>query len=345
MNLLALWGKTPLGRSIEPGIRRTASGWQVYLRRDGEFLSAHFPKDAALVDLRRWREQQIGRRMARLEPLPKDGRTFHADVTNYLSLVEGLVTYRNRAGWMQAWLKALGDVPRTTVTAYDVRKVLDKWRRQGLSPATLNLRLAALRHMWTTLDGHSVPNPIKDVQTAPDPFKGWELPTWDEAVKAIDAITIPRTQRRLRLFLWTGWPPSQLQRIRPERVNLDGAWIAMPGRRKGKGTRDVTLPLLPKAVEALRDFLEHEDYKATGWHNSTLGRGLYAGCDRAQVRRFHVYALRHVFGTMLATIVKDDRVVSTFMQHASIQMTRRYTEQSVEPRMRDALALVSEAMK
>lgn len=343
--MLAIWTRTPVGQSVEPGLRKTASGWQAFLRRDGEFLSRHYARDVDIATPRLWREKQIGRRMADVEPLPKTGRTFAQDVRVYLEVISGLVTYQNRVGWLTRWMDALGrDRPRADISSEEIRRVLERWRRSGLSPATLNLRLITLRHLWTTLDGRSSLNIVKDIDLYPVTFSGWALPSWDQALKAVNAVTGQRERDRLRLFLWTGWPPSQMKLIRPERVNWKTLEVKMPGRKKGRGTPDVTLPILPQAATMLREYIRHKSWMDP-WHNSTLGRALEAGCKAVGIPPFRPYWLRHIFGTMVATIVKDDRAVSELLQHRTTQMTRRYTVNSVQPRVKAAVQLVRKRLR
>jgi integrase len=337
MKLGAVWLKTPVGHTLEPGLRKTVSGWQAYLKRDGKFLQTHFPKNVDLRQPRKWREQQIGRRQADVAPLTSTGATFAEDVRTYLTLISGLVTYKNRQGWMRAWVEALGaQTSRQDITAVHIRRVLEQWRKDGLKPATLNLRRAALRHLWATIDP-TAHNPVATVPSYPDPFMGWQLPTWDEALKAVQAIDRGDCRIALTLFLWTGWPPAELKRIRPEAVNVAQLEVTLPGRKKGRGTQLETLPMLPQAADALQAFL-----KAKGWtfhfHHATMGRALKRACKKTGVKPFRVYDLRHVFGTKLATITKDDRVVAALMRHKKLTMTWRYTMHSVQPRLKAALA-------
>jgi integrase len=338
MKLGPVWLRTPVGHTIEPGLRKTVSGWQAYLKRDGKFLQTHFPKNVDIKAPRKWREQQIGRRQADMAPLTKTGPTFADDVRTYLSLITGLVTYKNRVGWMHAWVEALGaSTSRADVTALHIRRALEHWRRDGLKPATLNLRRAALRHLWSTLDGRSAPNPVKDVPSYADPFTGWQLPTWPEAVKAVHAIDRGDIRIALTLFLWTGWPPVEWRRIRPDAVSFEKLEVTLQGRKKGRGTPLEVLPMLPQAAEALRAFLDAQGWTRT-WHNATLGRALHRGCKAAGVPPFRVYDLRHIFGTKLATITKDDRVVAALMRHTRLTMTWRYTMGSVPARFKDVIA-------
>lgn len=337
MKLGARWTKAAVGQSIEPGIRKTVSGWQVYLRRDREFLSTHFQKDADLTELRRWRDQQIGRRMADVPKLTVGGSSFADEAKAYLQLVSGLTSISTRRAAINAWVQAFGaKATRADLTHRDIRRILDQWKRHGYKPATLNMRRMALKHLWKTLDP-AAPNPVAHVPSYPDPFTGWQLPTWDEALKAVQAIDREDCRIKLTLMLWTGWPPSDMQRIRPERVNLPQLEVTLLGRRKGRGTDLEILPMLPQAADALNAFLNAQAWGGY-WHTATLGRALKRGCKAANVTPFRVYDLRHVFGTKLATITKDDRVVAALMRHKKLAMTWRYTINSVAPRLKEALA-------
>ena len=45
-----------MSKNLAPGVRATSSGWQVYLRRKGVFLSQHFKPDTDLITLKEARK-------------------------------------------------------------------------------------------------------------------------------------------------------------------------------------------------------------------------------------------------------------------------------------------------
>jgi integrase len=331
--------------TIEPGIRRTGSGWQAYVRVRGEFRSKHFPPDTPLVELRRWRDRQAAKRTLDIDE--DEGGTIGRDAQTYLALVGHLESFVDRQHAIGQWVKALGaTLPRSDITSVVIRRTLEKWRSHGLAAGTLNHRRAALMHLFTVLDGRSVPNPVKDVPRYPVSVTPWSLPSLDDAVRAVSAASkdpLNKSRVRLTVLLWTGWPSAQLKRLRPSDVDLAGKRVALYGRRKGKGTPDVSLPLLEQAVTAIRAFGQADAWGR--FSNSSLHKAMHKGCRRAGVRAFRVYDLRHVFGTLIASIVKDDRVVAELLQHTSVAMTRRYTMSSADARVLAGLAQVELALK
>ena len=333
-------------KARERGIRRTSSGWQVYVRINGEFRSKHFPPDAALVTMREWRETQKARHTLQLPTVTSDAKGLGYDAEMYLELVSGMTTFTNRARMIRSWVKALGaDTPRAEITPLKIKRALEQYRKGGDSHGTLNLRRTALMHLFTLLDGKSAPNPVRDVPRFQEPEPRWQLPTVEEAARAIEKsgqTVLTPSRVRLECLLWTGWPPKQLQQMRPERLDLKHATARVPGRSKGAGTADVRLPLLPQAVTALKRFVQIEGWGE--WSGTALRTALHRGCRKAKVKRFRVYDLRHVFGTLVASIVKDDRVVAELLQHRTLQMTRRYTLHSVNPRVLEGIAAVKKRL-
>lgn len=332
----------------ERGIRATPHGWQVYLHVKGEFRSKHFPKDTPVQKLRDWRKEQQARATLNLKPEPQEADTFGADCEAYLAAVRGMTTYTDRKYRIEQWRDALGRKRRRSeITSVEIRQQLEKWKAAKLSHGSLNLRRTALFHLFTVLDGKSAKNPVKDVppyREIPPPLR---LPTPKDALAAIEAVEkhkgkSRKTRARLLVLLWTGWPAAQLKKLKPGDIDWPGARALVHGRQKGRGTRPKWLPLLPQAVAALKEMK-----KARAWgefSNSSLHSRLHQGCKNAKVEAFRVYDLRHLFGTMVAAVVKDDRVVAELLMHADIRMTRRYTEQSVNPRLLEGLALVAKSL-
>lgn len=331
----------------ERGIRRTAFGWQVYLHHHDRFLSKHFPADTPLETLRDWRKDQQARIRLKL-PLAPEVDSFAADCQAYLSAVQGMTTFSDRKYRIEQWREALGpDRVRAEIRPAEMRQVLETWKAEGLSAGSLNLRRTALMHLYTVLDGKAAPNPVRDVPRYRELLRPLQLPTVAEAEKAIAAVradkTRAKTRARLRVLLWTGLPPAQMMRLTKADVDLPHARVFVHGRQKGRGSRARWLPLLPKAVEAFKEFAR---VKAWGvCSTSSMHSSLHAGCDRAGVPRFRVYDLRHLFLTLIASIAKDDRVVAELAMHSDLRQTRRYTEQSVDPRVAAALTRVAEVLK
>lgn len=330
----------------ERGIRRTPSGWQAIVQVGGKYHSKHFPPDQ-LVQARGWRAKELHRHKYPEDTIRHvaDGApTFPADVTRYLPLIANLVSYPDRKYRLSQWQTFFGAKPRNEITAVDIRRGLEHFRRKhNLAPATLNLYRSDLMHLWYVLDGKSATNPVLDVPAYSVPRKTWKLPTWAEAEKVIGAVQGAKSKAQLSVLLWTGWPSAQLSRLTKADVDLKRHLARLAGREKGKGTPAQTLPLLPQAVEALKAFDKANAYGPV--NKDTLLQALHRACDRVTVPRFRVYDLRHLFLTTAAIAIQDDRVVAVLGMHRDIKMTQRYTAQSVDPRVKAGIQKLRAAFR
>lgn len=331
------------------GIRRTPTGWQVFIRIAGRFCSKRFNLDTPIETMILWRKQRAARAVLKLDE-PVEGPTFAEDVTLYLQAVQGMTSISDRTYHMNQWVAALGrHQPRQAITALWIRQQLESWRVRKPSPlsaGSLNRRRTALMHFWTVTEGRAAINPVRDVPKYREIVPPLRLPTLAEAEKAITAVghrwKLCKGRDRLRVLLWTGWPAAQLKQIIEADLKLDEQRAWVHGRCKGKGSRARWLPLLPQAVEALRRFSAVNAFGS--FSNSSLHSALHRGCELAGVPKFRTYDLRHLFAVLVATSVKDDRIVSELLMHSNLEQVRRYTENSVDPRLTAALEKVAEEL-
>lgn len=331
----------------ERGIRRTPWGWQVVVRRQGKLYTKHFPPKTDLATLRHERDLIKARALLKLNPSPADAETFGADIETYLEAVKGMPTFADREYRMLQWRDALGSRRRRSeITATEIRQQLEAWRTEGLSLGSLNLRRTALAHFFAVLNGKAGQNPVKDVPRYRETPKPLRLPSLEDAEKAIGAVRAAKsrskTRARLSVLLWTGWPAAQLMKLTLADVDFKNCRAYVTGRLKGAGSRSRWLPLLPQAVAALREF---KRVKAWGtFSTSAMHSSLAHACEKAGVTPFNPYQLRHLFLTLVAGITKDDRAVAELAMHTDPRQTRRYTEQSVDPRILEALTQVAAAL-
>jgi integrase len=338
------------GKNPAPGIRRTPYGWQAYVSVDGEWRSKRFPRDADLDEMLRWRDAEKRRSVWAVRQDKPDKGTLAADATDYLKAVASMPSFVDRKFHIDAWVDTLGkDANRRDITPMMIRQALEGWRiTDQLSNASLNRRRTALMHFYRVVDPMGA-NPVQSVPRYREQIPTWHLPTMAQAARAISFVGSDlhraqwrvgtKTRARLAALLWTGLPASQLMAIEPRDIDWQARTLLVRGRRKGRGTRDRRLPLLPRAVAALRRMVKADalgKFSTSGMHKS-----LRHACDKAGVPRCGVHDLRHVFGSFVARTVKDDRVVAELLMHTSPNQTRRYTEDSVPARLTDALAMLS----
>lgn len=347
-------------RTLPSGIRLKGDKYQAYVRVNGVLKAKTFPLDTPLSAMKTWR---LRARLAMQDgaSVDGDGPTLAADAVRYLELVESMRTFRDRKYHVRQWVAVFGHRTRASITPLQIRQQLEKWRSTGsstggrLSPATLNLRRTALLALYTTLDGKHMPNPVKDVppyserESIIDRSQPYDV--WNALLGRLKQNS--QTRARLTLILWTGLPHQQVMALRPEHIDLESERIYVLPRRKGSGVSGRWLPLLPQAVVAAREFIRLKcwgRFSQPSMH-SALERAVAAENKSRVKRRLHPlpkirpYDARHSFGTMIASIVTDDRSVQEFMLHSTAQQTRRYTEGATSSRLEAAKLLITEALK
>jgi integrase len=163
-----------------------------------------------------------------------------------------------------------------------------------------------------------------------------------------------QTKARLALMRWTGWPQGQIMRMQPGDIDWKKA-VFVRARRKGKGVAGAWLPLLPQAWRVLRTFK-----RLGAWGDFSTGaarKSLRLAAEkirkderipapiRIECEDVTPYQFRHTFGTMVAALTKDNRAVQALLQHGDVRQTERYTKAAVDPRVLEAMATVTTALK
>jgi integrase len=301
-----------------------------------------------------------------------------ADVPVFLkTLPEG--EYKKDSGQLlQHWINSpLGEMPRGAIKRLDIVAQISKWVDAGSAIGTVNRRLSRLRKLFHTLDGVDVPAPTDKIKfLRPPEQERRDIPI--RIVRLIlDSLTghgrAERGQKRpkhssvikirLRVMAYTGIPPATLRRVRPRDLDLKSARVYLRPRRKGKGAEGIWVALLPHAVVAFRDFANAGLF-GLSYSNSSMGKTFRVGIKRARAAavqyaqesgdqtwvtefdmlppRCRPYDLRHSFGSEMYRQTGDIRAVSELLQHATLEMTKRYTLGAVSERVSDAISKATE---
>jgi integrase len=349
------------------GIRRTATGWQVYTKRNGTFRSERLPSDTSLGALKAARDRLEAQNILSIAAPAPVGAPFEEDARAYLKLVQGMPSIRTRTEEIEAWARAFRGLPRASLTANAITAVLEEWRVRGsfggrpLKGATLNHRRTALMAMFTTLDGRGAANIVKDVPKYSERYN--QIPRaqsprllyrilarighrkWksrrkkSKGTRAADS----KSRARLRLMLWTGWPPAIMKEVRPKHVDWKKGHesVLVMARRKGAGTDPRRLPLFPGAVTALKAFFAAG--AAGPFSSSSLAHAVYEAVDKENafrakhkkppIEHIRAYDFRHTFGTELAKRITDERALKEYLISNQI---RRYTDGATSDRLTQA---------
>lgn len=354
-------GRTGTPVRVAPGIYRHTTRFRVTAKAAGHQREAHYPLDADLKEMQRW---QL-RTKSQLLDEPRQRTTkgsLRADVVTYLTTLTGRRKKDERA-LLQHWLETpLGDLKRATISRAQVKAQLALWEDGGVAAGSLNHRLRALRNLYRELDADDdAPNPTEGIRKRREPEPKNHAFSYD-LIEAIIAwmpdygTTAKRGQprsgqslgkARARVLLWTGLPPAQLMQLQRADFDEANATLRVMPRRKGKGTKGVTIPVLPQAVNALKLFFAA---KAEGRFSTQSFYKQWQGAQKRLLRelrrvavangvdpslvtlpgRIRPYDLRHSFGAEAARVSNNLLGIQKLMLHAKLTTTQRYLQGAVD---------------
>jgi len=267
---------------------------------------------------------------------------------NYLALQKGaslntLEAYSRDIGRYLAFMEQVGLRRIQDISSDHVISYLGKMRRQGISPASLNRGIAALRgfHKFLILEKKVAENPMANIETA----KTWmALPgtlTRDEinellAAPARDPHAI-RDTAMLELLYASGLRVSELISLTTNNINWQAGYLLT----RGKGGKERVVPIGKTALDALNLYMEKVrpgllKGKISGilfLNRSGAGltrQGLWKIVKKYSVLsglagRVHPHTFRHSFATHLLEGGADLRSVQAMLGHADINTTQIYT--------------------
>lgn len=338
------------GQSRVVGIRRVPKGWQAYVwvvdatHKNGGFqASARFPPETTISEMKAWR---MKRKLNVLDVVPVE--TFADDAAAYLARdkVQRMPTRQERESHIQEWVTVFGRRDRKDIQPYEIQAALDRLRAK-YEPATVNKRRTALMDLWTVLDGRHQANPVKATTAYAEPTPEARAPALSDVLRILHEMPsstdyATKCRARIRVIAWTGWPHAVLKRIQPSDLHLHRSMAFVPARRKGQGAPARWLPLLPEAVAALRAFKKADAFGP--FSNSSLHKRFKKVRDRLKLPHVRPYDFRHFFGTLIATITRDERAVQDLMLLETVEMARRYTKAATDPRTQAAVADVAKRL-
>lgn len=333
-----------MSRDLPHGIRRTPQGYQAYVwvadpthPKGGFQASKRYPATAFVSTMKAWRNR---RRLNLDEDQP--AHAFADDARAYLARdkVAKMPTREQREQHIEEWIAIFGARDRAAIQPHEIQEALDGMRTR-LSAGSVNKRRTALMDLWTTLDGRHQANPVKATTVYDEPVPEPRAPALAKVLTILRAMPTRteyarKCRARASVIAWTGWPHAILKQVQPDDLDLKARRAFVNRRRKGKGAAARWLPLLPEAVRALRAF--HRVGAYGPFSNSSFHKRVTAASTpHGKIRP---YDLRHFFGTLIATITRDERAVQELMLLSTVEQARRYTAAATDPRVQAAVAEV-----
>jgi integrase/recombinase XerD len=208
------------------------------------------------------------------------------------------------------------------------------FQKRNLSPATVAIRLAALRFFYTkTL------HRAWSIAETPYPKKAHHLPailSQQEVAQLIDAAASPHQRILLMTLYATGVRNAELTRLKVSDIDSQRMVIHVQG---GKGRRDRDVLLSPKLLEELRAHWRRLHRKPGVWlfpgnrHHSgdqpidtkTVWHACQQAAQRAGIqKKIHPHTLRHCFATHLLEAGADLRTIQILLGHSDLKETTIY---------------------
>jgi integrase/recombinase XerC len=210
-----------------------------------------------------------------------------------------------------------------------------KPKRGPLSPATVELRLAAARALYDALRwaGATEADPFRDVRTGRDTNReediaGLKVYTELELIELLGHAEEPETRVFLLLGAHAGLRVSEMLALRWEDVDLGAQELLV---RAGKGNKRALVQMTPRLsaeLEAWRRLAlatgDSDPRVLTLRSQYGIYRRLQRLCLRTEVRFKGIHALRHAAGTKLYRQTGDLGQVQDHLRHATLDMARRY---------------------
>lgn len=354
---------------LAPGIYAYDRLIRVIAKAGTRMRERHFPLTAELREMQAWQLREKAD-LLNDQPLRAVRGTLAADIPTYLATLTGR-RRKDEAAIAHHWIVSpLGPLRRDAIRRAQVKAQLAAWDAAGVAASTINHRLRVLRNVYRELDAddEDAPNPTAGLRKLREPEPQIRAVPYD-IIEAIIAYMAPRgraekgqshadtgnkSRARARVMAWTGLPPAQLMKVRPQDVHWTAGTLDVTPRRKGKGTQAKTIPLLPQALEALKAFFAAG---AQGTFSTSSFRQRWMGAQRrlvAEVRRqvaadggdpdavqlppIRPYDLRHSFATEALKRSRNVVGVKELLLHAKLSTTERYIQGAVADAARNVLA-------
>jgi len=288
---------------------------------------------------------------------------------------------------VRAWQQTpLVQLPVTHVPRKAIVDALDAWTAAGKAPTTVNRRKQILAHVLRaalepdeagiyTLPTDNIP----DVPPRTYAPRGFDLaivarilaacPDRGQARKGQTRGTVSLTKIRLTVMAWTGLARTSLIRLEKKKVDFRLGRIYVPPRKKGKGVEGMWAPLLPPALEALKQY-DAAKLWGTRFSKSSYRKSWVRAVARVQaeleaaatapdasetaIAMLHQwraavpphckpYDLRHSFGTDAYQKSGDIYAVAALMQHKELSTTEHYISAGVPAAVQAAIAKMHDA--
>ena len=268
----------------------------------------------------------------------------HASANTLSSYIRDLTQFHS-------WLLSVGVTDMRKVKKETINEYLLHMTHSGKSPATVTRSTASIKSFYAYMMqcGAVKSNPAKSVvamkveRKYPEILTNREVELFLEQPKCVDEKGY-RDHAMLELMYATGVRVSELIALNVEDVNLPAAFL-----RCGDEKRERIIPLYPRAVKALRDYIQVIRPRLTDQEETALfvnmngqrmtRQGFWKLVKHYQAKAeitkdITPHTLRHSFAVHLLENGADLRAIQEMLGHADISSTQIYAH-IIKQRLQD----------
>lgn len=334
---------TPRGTAYDgyEGIKEDQYGVRAYVKVGKTQKSKRFPRGTPVKTITDWQDRtRVALRDGHV-PVAKD--LLRNDAERYLTHMKATLapaTYASRVCEINAWLPALGHLRRQEITREHILDVRHGWLTdpdEPRAPKTCNHRTRALAHLYRYLDGKRAPTPVDDLKKLAEPDPAPQFIDAEMITRVLQRITNPKTRGRFMVLVSTGQRPAQLQRAKPEDVDLvRGFWYV----RAAKGGNPIPVVLNSDMIAAWEVFIAADAWTTWsprkralvhGWDSSQYAKDLYAAGWPKHIRPYNA---KHTVAMTLASAGAEWEDIKDWLGHKQLKSTRIYSGPVVLERLR-----------
>jgi integrase len=331
-------GKVNRMAKYAPGIyKRGRIFWLCYKNRDNKIVresakTEDLAKAEFLLALRRKSVENVGE----IEKTVCRSCTFMALADKYRAFAASQKSYYIKKIIINQLAEKFGDIDIEEFTSSLVESYLSDGLKEGLKPATVNRRLACLKHMFRKACewGNCTEGKLKELRKVKFFRENNQRVRYLEPEECQALVHVCEKYPRLRHLrpivitaMNTGMRRSEILALKWEQVDLRSGIINLHDASSGEGRQ---IPINEVLAETLRATVRYFDspyvfVDSQGKPYRHIREAFASACRRIGVKDFRFQDLRHTFASHLVKAGIEISTVSKLLGHKSMAMTLRYS--------------------
>lgn len=306
--------------------------WARYKGVDGrikfESSESHRKRDAEALYNRRKADVDQGKDT---KPVKMPNLTLREFAPEYLKWCERQKGFSQKVNVVKLLLKVFGNLHMKMFNMRIVEQYQTKLLGEDLKPATINRRLATLKHMFTkAAEWDTVPidarERVRKVKLLSENNRRLRYLSEEESQELINSCA-SHLRPIVIMALNTGMRRSEMLSLEWERhVDLKHGFILLDDTKNGQRreipinqTLREVLQGITRRINSLYVFTDEK-----GRRFLDVKRSFATACRRAGIKDFKFHDLRHTFASQLVMKGVDITTVKELLGHKTLTMTLRY---------------------